>query len=162
YAEHMDLQAEIDQGDVWYDFPFDAKGQRLPQPRGRYPSLSLFVRWQGQRIPLVRWRTTVGGWRSELANDGQEYLRYKGSDVGQRVWRHVVAAPVWIPPPSTPLSGFIKEKWVNGAIVKVTNQDETGPGYLSAYGLVAGIHVEPRGQANRMFFFDNGIRTHGT
>jgi hypothetical protein len=162
YADHMDLQVEIDQGDVWYDFPFDAKGGRLPQPRGRYPSLALFVRWQGQRIPLVRWRTTVGGWRSELANDGQEYLRYKGSDVGPRVWRHVVAAPVWIPPPSTPLSGFIKEKWVNGAIVKVTNQDETGPGYLSAYGLVAGIHVEPRGKADRMFFFDNGIRTHGT
>jgi hypothetical protein len=162
YAEHMDLLAEIDQGDVWYEFPFDDKGRRLPQPRTRYPSLSLFVRWQGQRIPLLRWRTTVGGWRSELADDGQEYLRYKGSDVGQRVWRNVVAAPVWIPPPSTPLSGFIKEKWVNGAIVKVTNQDETGPGYLSAYGLVAGIHVEPRGQGNRMFFFDNGIRTHGT
>ena len=110
----------------------------------------------------MRWRTTVGGWRSELADDGQEYLRYKGSDVGPRVWRHVVAAPVWIRPASTPLSGFIKEKWVNGAIVKVTNYDEVGPGYLSAYGLVAGIHVQPRGQAVRMFYFDNGIRTHGT
>jgi len=35
-----------------------------------------------------------------------------------------------------------------------------GPGYLSAYGLVAGIHVEPRSRSGG--FFDNGIRTHGT
>jgi hypothetical protein len=46
--------------------------------------------------------------------------------------------------------------------VNVTNHDEVGPGYLSAYGLVAGIHVEPRGQGERKFYFDNGIRTHGT
>jgi hypothetical protein len=162
YADHMDLTAEIDRGDVWYDFPFDAKGQRLPQPRTRYPAFTLYARWEGQRIPLVRWRTTVGGWRSELASDGQEYLRYKESDVGARVWRHVVAAPVWVPPPSTPLSGFSKEKWVGGAIVRVPNHDEVGPGYLSAYGLVAGIHVEPRGQGSRVYYFDNGIRTHGT
>ena len=56
------------------------------------------MKWRGERVPLVRWRTTVGGWRAELAGDGQEYYRYKGSDIGPRVWHHVVAAPVWIPP----------------------------------------------------------------
>ena len=56
-------------------------------------SSPLFVKWRGERVPLVRWRTTVGGWRAELASDGQEYYRYKGSDVGPRVWRHIVTAP---------------------------------------------------------------------
>ena len=59
----MDLSAEIDRGDVWYDFPFDAAGTRLPQPRERFPSFTLYVKWRGERVPLVSWRTTVGGWR---------------------------------------------------------------------------------------------------
>ena len=40
------------------------------------------MRWRGEKVPLVCWRTTIGGWRSELASDGQEYYRYKESDVG--------------------------------------------------------------------------------
>jgi hypothetical protein len=162
YGPHMDLSAEIDRGDIWYDFPFDPQGRRLPQPRAHYPAFTLYVRWKGERVPLVRWRTTIGGWRSELAADGEEYLRYKDSDVGPRVWRHVVAAPVWIPPPSSPLGSMVKTKWVNGAMLKVTNYDEVGPGYLSAYGLVAGIHVETRKRPEGTTYFDNGIRTHGT
>jgi hypothetical protein len=162
HAAHMELEAEIDRGDVWYDFPFDQAGRRLPQPRRRYPSFTLYARREGARVPLVRWRTTIGSWRSELAADGHEYLRYKDSDVGARVWRHVVAAPVWVPPASSPLGGMVKEKWVNGAIVKVTNYDEVGPGFLSAYGLVAALHVEPRPRAGGASYFDNGIRTHGT
>ena len=158
----MDLSAEIDRGDVWYDFPFDAAGVRLPQPRERFPSFTLFVKWRGERVPLVSWRTTVGGWRSELASDGQEYFRYKGSDVGPHVWRHIVAAPVWIPPPSSPLGSMVKEKKVNGTFVKVTNYDEVGPGYLSAYGLAAAIHVEMHKGGSGYTYFDNGIRTHGS
>ena len=163
YSEHMELSAEIDRGDVWYDFPFDPKGQRLPQPRNHFPALTLFVTWQGERIPILKWRTTVGGWRSELASDGEEYYRYKGSDVGPRVWRHIVAAPVWIPPLSSPLGSMVKSKWVNGAVMKVVNHDETGPSYLSAYGLVAAIHDEPRKRGGEVVgYFDNGIRTHGS
>jgi hypothetical protein len=162
YGAHMDLFAEIDRGDIWYDFPFDDKGQRVPQPRRRYPSFTMFARWRGERVPLVRWRTTIGGWRAELAADGEEYLRYKESDVGPRVWRHVVASPVWIPPLSSPLGSMTKKKWVRGRIDRVTNYDEVGPGYLSAYGLVAGIHVEMRRREGGATFFDNGIRTHGT
>ncbi len=162
YSAHMDLSAEIDRGDVWYDFPFDPDGERQPQPRERYPSFTLFVNWRGERVPLIRWRTTVGGWRTELAVDGDEYYRYKISDVGPRVWRHVVAAPVWIPPDSSPLGGMIKEKRINGAFVKVTNYDETGPGYLSAYGLVAAIHVKQGRGPTGPTFHDNGIRTHGS
>jgi len=163
YGPEMRLEAEIDRGDVWYDFPFDAAGVRQPQPRERFPAFSLYVRWRGERVLLARWRTTIGGWRAELAADGQEYYRYKGSDVGPRVWRHIVAAPVWIPPLSSPLGSMVKEKRVNGAFVKVTNYDEVGPGYLSAYGLAAAIHVEMhKSGANGVTYFDNGIRTHGS
>ena len=163
YGPHMDLVAEIDRGDIWYEFPFDQKGNRLPQPRDRFPSFTLFVKWQGEKVPLMSWRTTIGGWRSEVASDGQEYYRYKESDVGSRVWRHIVAAPVWLPPTSAPLGAMVKTKWVAGGYPHVVNYDETGPGYLSAYGLVAGIHEQLRRRpSGESAFFDNGIRTHGS
>jgi hypothetical protein len=161
-GQTLDLSAEIDRGDVWYDFPFDAKGNRVPQPREHYPTFTLYTKWRGERVPLVRWRTTVGSWRSELASDGQEYYSFKVSDVGRRVWRHIVAAPVWLPPISSPLGSMVKEKRVNGAFVKVTNYDETGPGYLSAYGLVAAIHEQVRRGPDGPVYSDNGIRTHGS
>src|SRR5262249_52467354 len=34
----MDLSVEIDRGDVWYDFPYDDKGVRQPQPREHFPT----------------------------------------------------------------------------------------------------------------------------
>ncbi len=163
YAREMDLSAEIDRGDVWYDFPFSARGERVPQPRRKYPSFTLYTKWMGERVPLVRWRSTIGGWRTELASDGRPYLRYKNSDVGRRVWRHLVVAPVWIPPASSLLESMVKTKNVNGVNMRVTNYDEVGPGYLSAYGLVAAIHEEMRRRGDRgATFFDNGIRTHGS
>jgi hypothetical protein len=163
YSSKMELFAEIDRGDIWYDFPYDSKGNRLPQPRAHFPSFNLYVRWKGERVPLVSWRTTIGGWRSEVASDGDEYYRYKDSDVGKRVWRHIVSAPVWLPPPSSPLGGMVKTKWVAGAYPKVVNYDETGPGFLSAYGLVAGIHEQAKSRGEQgMAYFDNGIRTHGS
>ena len=163
YGDHMDLSVEIDRGDVWYDFPFDAKGDATYQPRKILPSLTLFTKWRGERVPLVKWRSTVGGWRTEMASDGHEYMRYKGSDVGPRVWRHIVAAPVWIPPESTPLGGMTKRKWVNGRSQYVTNYDEVGPGYLSAYGLAMAINVERQVHSDgHVTYFDNGIRAHGS
>ncbi len=163
YSDHMDLSVQIDRGDIWYDLPFASTGERLPQPRRILPSLTLFTKWRDQKIPLVKWRSTIGGWRGEMAADGHEYLRYKGSDVGPRVWRHIVAAPVWIPPESTPLGGMIKKRWVNGKPQWVTNYDEVGPGYLSAYGLAMAIHVEKRVHRDgHVTYFDNGIRSHGS
>jgi hypothetical protein len=162
HVAEMELSAEIDRGDVWYDFPYDEKGVRQPQPRQNFPTFTLFTKWRGERVPLVRWRTTVGGWRSELGADGQEYLRWKGSDVGKRVWRHIVALPVWIPPTSSPLGSMVKVKKVNGMFVNVTNYDETGPGFLSAYGLAAAIHEQIIKGADGTTYYDNGIRTHGS
>jgi hypothetical protein len=162
YGPRMDLVGEIDRGDVWYDFPFNDKGVRVGQGRERFPAFNLYVNWRGEKVPLVSWRTTIGGWRIEVASDGQQYFRYKDSDVGRRVWRHIVAAPVWLPPTSTPLQPMVKTKYVEGAYPKVVNYDTTGPGYLSAYGLVAGIHEQLRRRGDGLGYYDNGIRTHGS
>jgi hypothetical protein len=160
YGPEMPLSIEIDRGDVWYDLAFDEKGDRVPQPRKKYPSFTLQVEWKGKKLPLVKWRTTVGGWRAEQASDGYEYYRYKGSDVGSRVIRQVIAGPVWIAPASTPIRSLLKPKLVMGRAQHVVNYSELGPGYLSAYGLVAGYFVVPG--KNGRGDFDNGIRAHGS
>jgi hypothetical protein len=160
YAPDMDLSIVIDRGEVWYDLPWDASGVRHAQPRKHYPSFHLYLKYNNQRILLARWRTTVGGWRAEQASDGYEYFRYKGSDVGPRVVRNIVAGPVWIAPESTPIRSLLKMKDVAGSWQRVVNYDELGPGFLSAYGLVAGYFVQPgkNGKAD----WDNGIRAHGS
>ncbi|HEY3352034.1 MAG TPA: hypothetical protein VGQ83_02200 [Polyangia bacterium] len=160
HSKEMALEVEIDRGDVSYDPPFNARGKRVYPSRTRHPQLTLFTRYRGQQIPLVKWRTTIGGWRTELAANGYEYYRYKGSDVGERVWRHVVAAPVWVAPTSTPLRALVKGKNVNGVWQTVVNYDEVGPGYLSAYGLVAAYNIVP-GKGGKPDW-DNGVRVHGS
>jgi hypothetical protein len=160
HAPHMDLSLVIDRGDVWYDLPFDAQGNFRQHVRSRYPSMSLYVTHEGKKTRLARWRTTIGGWRAEQASDGYEYYRYKMSDVGPRVIRQVIAGPVWIAPSSTPIRSLIKHKTVHHQRMKIVNYDELGPGYLSAYGLVAGYFVTPgkNGRPDR----DDGIRAHGS
>jgi hypothetical protein len=161
YGPHMDLFLEIDRGDVYYDPPWHPKtGDLRYQHRKNLPKLTLYLTYNEQRFPLVRWPTTIGGWRAEQAANGYEYWRYKESDVGERVIRRVVAGPTWIPPETTPLRGLVKAKTVNGAWTSVVNYDEMGPGYLSAYGLVAGYFVVPG--KNGAPDWDNGIRAHGS
>ncbi|MFL5306513.1 MAG: hypothetical protein ACJ8F1_14950 [Polyangia bacterium] len=160
YGPEMDLSIVVDRGDVWYDLPFDDKGHYKPQPRKKYPSLTLYTKVGGKQVALARWRTTIGGWRADQAPNGYEYFRYKGSDVGPRVIRHVVSGPVWIAPSSTPIRSLVKGKLVNGKWMTVVNYDELGPGYLSAYGLVAGYFVTPG--VNGRPDWDNGVRAHGS
>jgi hypothetical protein len=159
YGDQMDLAAEIDRGDVWYDFPFDKAGKPIEQRRDHYPHLTLFVRWHDQKIPLCQWRTTIGSWRSEAQADGRVYYKYKNSDVGPRVWKQIVATPIWNPPEGTPMKDLLVRKVLDTNVGPVTlvNTDIMGPGYASAYGLVMGIHVDPKRGG-----FDNGIRTHGS
>jgi hypothetical protein len=160
YAPHMELSIVVDRGDVWYDLPFDEAGNFRQRARNRYPHLTLFVTHAGEKIPLARWRTTIGGWRAEQAPNGYEYFRYKASDVGARVIRQIISGPVWIAPPSTPMRGLVKGKTVNGRPMRIVNYDELGPGYLSAYGLVAGYFVVP-GKNGRPDW-DHGVRAHGS
>ncbi|HEY5090073.1 MAG TPA: hypothetical protein VIK30_08890 [Polyangia bacterium] len=160
YGPEMDLSIVVDRGDVWYEVPFDDKGHYKPQPRKKYPSLTLYNKVGGKLLALARWRTTIGGWRADQASNGYEYFRYKGSDVGERVIRHVVSGPVWIAPTSTPIRSLIKGKIVNGKWMSIVNYDELGPGFLSAYGLIAGYFVVPSRSGGKDF--DNGVRAHGS
>jgi hypothetical protein len=160
YSNKMDLSVEIDRGDVWYDFPFDEDGKPIAQQRVNFPGLTLYVKWNKQKIPLCRWRTTLGSWRSEMGPNGKVYFKYKNSDVGPRVWKDIVAGPVWIPPEGTPAKDLLTRKtWDRDLGAEaVVNTDVMGPGYQSAYGLVMAIHHWKRGKT----FFDNQIRTHGS
>jgi hypothetical protein len=160
YAPHMELSIVVDRGDVTYDPWFNDQDKWRYPNRQRYPSLTLYVDYQGKKFPLTRWRTTVGGWRSEQAANGYEYYKYKGSDTGPRVLRKIVSGPVWIAPESTPIRSLVKSKKVEGRWQGVVNYDELGPGYLSAYGVVAGYFVIPGvGDAPDV---DRGIRAHGS
>jgi hypothetical protein len=129
------------------------------QKRDKYPHLTLFVRWRGQKIPLCWWRTTIGSWRSEMHADGQVYMKYKNSDIGPRLWKDIVAGPVWIPPDGTPAKDLLTTKVLDRKVgpVTVVNTGVMGPGYQSAYGMVMGIHIDPKRGG-----FDNQIRTHGS
>jgi len=163
YADRMDLHAVIDRGDVWYEYPYTKDGKRRGGFRKRMPKTTLFVKWNGQDIPLVTMHTTIGSWRSELAPDGYEYYKYKNSDVGPRVWKEIYAGPVWLPPDTTPTGDLFKTVRYRGRLVKVPNYDEFGPWYASAYGLVAAFHVrEVERPSGKMLYIDNGIRSHGS
>jgi hypothetical protein len=154
YSAHMDLSVVIDRGDVWYDLPFDDKGRRKAQPRSKMPHFTLFVRHGEEQIPLVRWQTTIGGWQPEMRHD-QEYVKYKISDVGPRIWKNIVAGPVWVPPPNTPSRDMVKIRPVRATSEPIVAHQAFGPGYASAYGLVAAFHVTKGGH-------DNQVRTHGS
>jgi len=160
YSKHMDLDLVVDRGDVWYDESWNAQGELFAHSRERMPKLVLYATHNGQRFPLIKWPTTIGGWRAEQASNGYEYYRYKGSDVGKRVIRKIISGPTWVAPPSTPIRGLVKAANVNGKRQRIVNYDEMGPGYLSAYGLVAGYFVVPGKDARSDF--DNGIRAHGS
>ena len=51
HRPHMDLEAIIDRGDVWYDFPFTPSGAPRNQPIVRRPRLTLYVQHRGRRLP---------------------------------------------------------------------------------------------------------------
>lgn len=155
YSAHMEMNIIVDRGDVWYDPPFDSKGKKLAQGRQRLPKFTLYTTYKGQKIRLIHWPTTIGGWRTEIAPNGHTYYKYKKSDVGERIIRNVISGPVWLPPETTPLKGLTKRRYVNGKVQSVVNYEEMGPGYLSAYGLVAGYFISKSGG-------DNGIRAHGS
>ncbi|MCP4677521.1 MAG: hypothetical protein GY854_18810 [Deltaproteobacteria bacterium] len=163
YSEALEIHAQIDRGDIWYDYPYTEDGKKKSQPRKLMPTTTLFIKWNEQDIPLVSMGTTIGGWRSELASDGYEYYKYKNSDVGPRVWRDIVAGPVWLPPDTTPTKDLVKQVSYRGRKIKVPNYDEFGPWYASAYGLVAAFHVRRvERKSGRIDYLDNGIRSHGS
>lgn len=160
HRSHMELRVEIHRGDVWYAFPYDELGKLQPQPVKVRPTVTLYARDGEREIALVRWNTTIGGFQPETLPDGSVGLMYKNSDVGARVWRHVVATPAWLPPDGTPDADLVRK--VNGKAR--LNQEALGPGFGSAYGLAMMVNeIEwkpPRGGPPT--YVDRGVRMHGS
>jgi hypothetical protein len=155
HAEHMELRVEIDRGDVWYELP------TWRRSIAQRPKLTLYARTSdGEEIPLVRWPTTIGGWKKEVGPSGRVGLRYKNSDVGKRVWRDLVASPAWLPPPKTPARALVRRG--SGPKEWLPETELLGPGYASAYGLVMLVHHRPVEGRGGTVWYDNGIRTHGS
>jgi len=161
YSRNMRFEVVIDRGDVWYDAPYFPSGKRRGFFRRNRPTLTLYTVVGKQRIPLARYNTTIGGWRTEW-RDGKEYEAYKGSDVGPRIWRDIVAGPVWIPPATTPPKSLLKFERQGKRWVRRVHREEIGPSYASAYGLVAAYHIEESRVGRRVAWKDNGVRTHGS
>lgn len=160
HAPVMDLRVEIDRGDVGRGYSKDKDGRRRPSPVKRRPTLTVFARTPEGDVPLVRWPTTIGSWQDEKVDGELIAPRYKASPVGRRYWRDLVAAPAWFPPPTTPDSELMRRR-PNGRWGAY--DDAVGPGYRSAYGLVALIHHREIVTASGVDdLSDATIRTHGS
>ncbi|MEM6956508.1 MAG: hypothetical protein AAF645_12505, partial [Myxococcota bacterium] len=161
HASHMELRAEVDRGDVFYRYPYRDDGRPIGGRAELRPIVTLYVMHDGQETALVRWPTTIGGWKPETRPDGSVGLRYKDSPTGPRIWRDVIASPTWLPPPATPDDELVRRRdgeWE-------PRRSIFGPGYRSAYGLVMMMHhlVEPpRREGDEPRLIDEGIRVHGS
>jgi hypothetical protein len=89
---------------------------------------------------------------------------YKESPTGDRVWHRIVAAPVWVPPDTSPPRSLLVRTGRPGHLRYAVNVHEMGPSYASAYGLVAAYHQREfvREGGEHVFGGDQGIRTHGS
>jgi len=155
YSPHMDLSAEVDRGDIYYEDRPPPFKRILPHR----PTLVLYVQDGETKRPLVRWPTTVGGWADQRLPSGRIVQKWKESDVGLRVWKDIMAGPTWIPPKTTPDKDLVKPTYpgwdLNSAVI--------GPGPRAAYGMVLLEHVMPVPQKDgTVVYQDNGIGTHGS
>ncbi|HEX8106511.1 MAG TPA: hypothetical protein VF516_02235, partial [Kofleriaceae bacterium] len=147
----MTLSVEIDRGDVWRD----AAPRWHDAPRRS--ALILYALDGEQRIPLVRWPTTIGGWQWQKV-DGDVEERWKESPVGPRVWRDLFVGPRWLPPDSTPDRELVRGSDGHAVLAR----EQLGPSYRAAFGLVAFVHLVSEQEHGQVVLEDQGIRTHGT
>jgi hypothetical protein len=159
HSQAMELRVEIDRGDVFYDTPGAAAAARKKLGTVRVPTFVVYAKDGDREVALVRWATTIGGWKKERLDEGEIALKYKASDVGDRVWRQLIAAPAWLPPDSTPETDLVHEGKDGTLTLK---RDLIQPGYRNAYGLVMLIHDEPVVRGGETTWIDRGIRTHGS
>jgi hypothetical protein len=147
----MELAAEIDRGDVWYD--------ETPRVAWKRPALVLYALDGKARIPLIRWPSTIGGW-SDVNIGGAIVKRWKESDVGPRVWRELYAAPTWFPPAATPDLELVR--WLGPGKWEL-KKSIMGPGPMAAFGMMLLLHEHAvRGGDGATSYVDNGIGTHGS
>ncbi len=161
HAAHMELRAEVDRGDVSLAPPRTKSGRSRARANARRPTLTLYARAAGGEIALVRWPTTIGGWKPQERRDGTVALKYKESRVGAAVWRDLLALPTWRPPPGIPTRKLLVRTRGGWAV----KREPIGPGYRASYGLVALMHhqlVPGLGEGGGDGLVDYRIRTHGT
>ena len=131
------------------------------------PVLTLYAMDGDQPVALVRWPTTVGGYKEAKTDTGAMRTRHFESPTGRFVWKDVVASPAWLAPPSTPDEVLTLGQGSDWR----PNDDLIGPGYESAYGLAMLVHERPRSLGEdagedapdaEMQYLDQGIRSHGS
>lgn len=162
HGPKMELRAEIDRGEVVLSRPkLDRDGKKKWKPPvADRPTLTLYARAGDHEVALVRWPTTIGGWKTIERSDGTLALKYKESVTGDALWPEVLATPTWHPGGGLPTRKLLVKRgdtWEPKTRV-------IGPGYRAAYGLVAITHhqiegFDDKGQPQLM---DHRIRTHGT
>lgn len=159
HGAHMELRAEIDRGDVFFEYPYTSTGGRRSQPVVQRPTVTLIARTEAGEVAIMRWPTTIGGWKPERSASGGIGLRYKESPAGPRIWRDVIAAPAWLPPASTPDDELVR-RLPGGRLAP--HLTLFGPSYRSAYGLAMVMHHRPIVRDGITTYYDEGVRTHGS
>jgi hypothetical protein len=162
HGPKMDLRAEIDRGDVVLERPkLDKDGRKKWHPPvADRPTLTLYARAGDHEVALVRWPTTIGGWKAFEKRDGTMALKYKESVTGDALWPEVLATPSWHPAPGMPTRRLL----VKRGDTWEPKTEIIGPGYRAAYGLVAIVHHQIMGhkENGEPELMDLRIRTHGT
>jgi hypothetical protein len=158
----MDLRAEIDRGEVVLERPqLDKDGHKKWRPPvADRPTLTLYARAGDHEVALVRWPTTIGGWKTFEKSDGTMALKYKESVTGDALWPEVLATPTWHPAPGMSTRRLL----VKRGDAWEPKTEIIGPGYRSAYGLVAIVHhqIMSHDASGAPELMDLRIRTHGT
>lgn len=144
------LWAEIHRGDPPHRGGGDDESVR--------PSLTLYAMDGDEPVALVRWPTTIGGYKEAEIVPGYTRTKLFESPTGEFVWRDVVASPAWLPPASTPDEALVLGRGPSWR----PNADLLGPGYDSAYGLAMIVHHEPIEREGETELYDEGIRSHGS
>lgn len=162
HGPKMELRAEVDRGEVVLARPkLDKDGRKAWKPPvADRPTLTLFAKVGDGEIALVRWPTTIGGWKTVQRADGSLALKYKESITGEALWREVLVGPTWHPGGDKQTRHLL----VKNGDTYVAKTDLIGPGYRAAYGLVAIVHhqIEGIGADGQPELVDHRIRTHGT
>lgn len=162
HGPKMELRAEVDRGEVVLARPkLDKDGRKMWKPPvADRPTLTLFAKVGDGEVALVRWPTTIGGWKTIQRSDGSLALKYKESVTGEALWPAVLVGPTWHPGGGAQTRHLL----VKHGDTFEAKTDLIGPGYRAAYGLVAIVHhqIEGIGENGQPLLVDHRIRTHGT
>jgi hypothetical protein len=162
HGPKMELRAEIDRGEVVLERPkVDATGKKKWKPPvADRPTITLYAKAADHEVALVRWPTTIGGWKTFEKKDGTMALKYKDSVTGDALWPEVLATPTWHPAPGMPT----KKLLVKRGDTFEPKTEIIGPGYRAAYGLIAIPHLQimEKNEKGEPQLMDLRIRTHGT